>query len=150
MRNTIHHSRLTSAATRRTRRRSGRRERLRRRLEGKSTVALLGRFGIPARKHKGRAAGCPRPGLAQRIVAPRSAYDGDRRSGAFSSRLLEQTWLKQHQSEYAGAWVALEGASLIAQGASPREVLEAAKAQGYEQPLVVHIPSGPALPFGGW
>lgn len=75
---------------------------------------------------------------------------GQPQSAAISSRSLEQAWLKEHRAEYPGAWVALEGASLVAKGSSAREVLEAARAKGYEQPLVVHIPGGPELPFGGW
>ncbi|SPF41768.1 hypothetical protein SBA4_2790007 [Candidatus Sulfopaludibacter sp. SbA4] len=70
--------------------------------------------------------------------------------GTISSRSLEQDWIVQHQAEYAGVWVALEGARLVAQGSSARVVLDAARSKGYEQPLVVHIPSGPELPFGGW
>jgi fatty acid-binding protein DegV len=69
---------------------------------------------------------------------------------AISSRSLEQAWLEQHHAEYAGAWVALEGARLIAQGASAREVLDTARSAGYDQPLIVHVPSEPQLPFGGW
>ena len=66
------------------------------------------------------------------------------------ARSLERAWLKQHQAEHIGAWVALEGASLVAHGSSARQVLDAANSAGYEQPLVVHIPSEPELPFGGW
>jgi len=69
---------------------------------------------------------------------------------ATGSRLLEQEWLHRHRGEYAGAWVALEGTRLVAVGSSARQVLDAAKLAGYEQPLVVHIPSEPELPFGGW
>jgi hypothetical protein len=69
---------------------------------------------------------------------------------AASSRSLEQEWLAQHHAEYAGAWVALEGALLVAQGSSAREVLDAAKSGGYDQPLIVHVPPEPELPFGGW
>jgi len=31
-----------------------------------------------------------------------------------------------------------------------RQVLDAARARGCDLPLVVHIPSEPPLPFGGW
>jgi Family of unknown function (DUF5678) len=65
-------------------------------------------------------------------------------------RSLEQEWLRQHRAEYAGSWIALHGAHLVAQGSSPREVLAAARTKGYDLPLVVHIPSEPPLPFGGW
>ena len=40
-------------------------------------------------------------------------------------RSLERAWLKVHQAEYAGAWVALAGATLVACGSSAREVLDA-------------------------
>ena len=66
------------------------------------------------------------------------------------ARSLEQEWLKQHRAEYAGSWIALEGAHLVAQGSSARQVLDAARARGCDLPLVVHIPSEPPLPFGGW
>ena len=69
---------------------------------------------------------------------------------AIRARQLEQAWLRQHRAEYAGAWVALEGTNLVAHGSSAREVLDAAKLAGHEQPLVVRIASEPALPFGGW
>jgi len=36
-------------------------------------------------------------------------------SGA-TSRSLEREWLRQHQAEYAGSWVALEGRRLAARG----------------------------------
>jgi len=70
--------------------------------------------------------------------------------GNASFCLLERAWLRQHEAEYAGAWVALEGSRLVAQGSSARQVLDAAMSMGCEQPLVVHIPSDPQLPFGGW
>jgi len=66
------------------------------------------------------------------------------------ARSLEQEWLKQHRAEYAGSWIALDGAHLVAQGSSARQVLDAARAEGCVLPLVVHIPSEPPLPFGGW
>ncbi len=67
-----------------------------------------------------------------------------------SPRSSERAWLKEHQAEYKGAWVALENDRLVAQGLSAKQVLDAAQSEGCEQPLVVHIPSQPELPFGGW
>lgn len=66
------------------------------------------------------------------------------------TRSLERAWLNQHHAGYAGAWVALEGSKLVAHGSTARHVLDAAQAEGYPQPLIVHIPSEPPLPFGGW
>jgi hypothetical protein len=48
----------------------------------------------------------------------------ERKLDPVSSRSLEQAWLKQHQAEYAGAWVALEGARLVARRSSAREAPE--------------------------
>ena len=58
--------------------------------------------------------------------------------------------MAHHQDEYPGPWVALEDDTLVALGSSALEVLDAAIAKGYEQPLVVHLRDGPELPFGGW
>jgi len=76
-----------------------------------------------------------------KIVALRSAQ---------VTRSEEQDWIRANRAEYAGAWVALEGARLVAKGSSARQVLDIAKQEGCEQPLVVHIPSEPSFPFGGW
>jgi Family of unknown function (DUF5678) len=82
-----------------------------------------------------------------RIFVQQTNVRANVRGGA---RYLEQEWIKQHKAEYLGAWVALEGTRLLAHGSSAFEVLTAAKAKGSEQPLVVHIPLEPELPFGGW
>ena len=86
---------------------------------------------------------------ASRPAGPATPGNGSK-PGSDPFCLLEREWLRRHESEYAGAWVALEGSRLVAQGSSALEVLGAAKAEGCEQPLVVHIPSEPELPFGGW
>jgi hypothetical protein len=75
---------------------------------------------------------------------------GGRKPGTDPARLLEQKWLKEHEMEHRGDWVALEGADLVASGSSARQVLTVARAKGFEHPLVVHIPAEPELPFGGW
>jgi hypothetical protein len=84
------------------------------------------------------------------VPPPEPAQQNGQKIEMISSRSLEQAWLKQHHTEYAGAWVALEGACLVAQGSSARQVLDAARSEGYDQPLIVHVPSEPPLPFGGW
>lgn len=111
------------------------------------------RVVIPARNLRRRMAlgeGCPSSGPVRQIAPDNPEETYGQELDGFSSRSLEQDWLKQHHAEYAGAWVALEGASLVARASSAREALEAARLEGYEQPLIVHIPTEPELPFGGW
>jgi hypothetical protein len=63
---------------------------------------------------------------------------------------MEREWLTRHEEDYRGAWVALQGSELVASGTSLKEVLDIARARGYDLPLVHHIPLEPELPFGGW
>jgi len=84
------------------------------------------------------------------VADAKAAEQNGREIDPISSRSLERVWLDQHHADYAGAWVALEGAILVARGSSARQVLDAAQSEGYERPLVVHIPGAPLLPFGGW
>jgi hypothetical protein len=51
----------------------------------------------------------------------------------------ERTWLAQHQHEYAGRWVALDGNQLVATGSSAREVYAALKATGISGTLVTRV-----------
>jgi hypothetical protein len=90
-----------------------------------------------------------RRGLVE-VRPPEPARQDEQKVEMISSRSLEQAWLKPHQAEYAGAWIALEGARLVAQGSSARQVLDAAQLKGHDQPLIVHVPGEPELPFGGW
>jgi hypothetical protein len=159
MRNIIDQCHLTSATAaggRGSRKRMTRiRRESQRRRERKSAALPLGTLGslvsIPVRNFRnGSAEGRPSSSSVRRIAAPQIAEHNGGKLSAMSARSLEQAWLKQHHAEYAGAWVALEGGNLVAQGSSARQVLEAAKAKGYQQPLVVHVPCEPQLPFGGW
>lgn len=111
------------------------------------------KLGIPPwnlRKSRVLARACPGSASRRRITLPKAVKQDERKPPTISSRSLEQGWLKQHKAEYAGAWVALEGERVVAKGSSARQVLHTAKSEGYDQPLVVHIPSEPDLPFGGW
>jgi hypothetical protein len=62
----------------------------------------------------------------------------------------ELTWLKEHQHEYLGQWVALAGDQLISHGANAREVAAAARAAGVAVPFITQIDPPAELPFGGW
>ncbi len=76
-------------------------------------------------------------GEARRIPVPEPDPEPNRR------------WLAAHKSEYAGKWVALDGARLIASGETEREVADAAKADGAYLPLIVYIPSPDEPAFVG-
>jgi len=63
----------------------------------------------------------------------------------------ELRWIAEHQEEYAGKWVALDGDVLLASGSSAREVYEVVdRLTGATIPLVVQIQPKNSLPFGGW
>ena len=79
-----------------------------------------------------------------------SKYVARRVPGPINYRYAEQEWLHQHQAEYRGAWVALEGSEMVACGTSAKEVLEAARGKGIAHPLIHHIPKEPELPWAGW
>jgi len=59
-------------------------------------------------------------------------------------------WLVDHAREYAGQWVALDGARLIAHGADHQEVFAAAKADGAYLPLIELVEDPDAPPFAGF
>ena len=73
-----------------------------------------------------------------------------RSSKPVNHRIPELEWLRQHEDEYRGVWVALDGPDLIASGRSLREVLEVARVKGHPNPLVHLIQKEPESPFGGW
>lgn len=52
---------------------------------------------------------------------------------------LERKWLEENGQEYAGRWVALDGAHLLATGSSAREVYAALKAAGISGSLVMRV-----------
>jgi hypothetical protein len=58
----------------------------------------------------------------------------------------EPTWLENHQREYAGRWVALDGERLVTAGASAREVYAALKAAGISGTLVTRVEHPDDLP----
>ena len=83
-------------------------------------------------------------GNAAEKAVRKASNQADRR------RWRELEWIRRHQAEYPGKWVALEGDQLVAIGNGAREVREAALAKGFALPLLVHVPDEPDLPFGGW
>ncbi len=67
-----------------------------------------------------------------------------------NERREEMQWLAKDSGPYAGQWVALDGARLVAHGASLATVSAAANAAGVEEPLFAHVSGNPELPFAGW
>jgi len=59
-------------------------------------------------------------------------------------------WLIDNAREYAGQWVALDGARLIAHGHDHREVYAAANADGAYLPLIELVEDADAPPFAGF
>jgi hypothetical protein len=65
-------------------------------------------------------------------------------------RRREYQWMKEHQEQYAGQYVALFGETLVAHGTDGREVLRQSRAAGFPRALMVRIEAADELPFGGW
>jgi hypothetical protein len=63
---------------------------------------------------------------------------------------LEYQWLRDHSTEYASQWVALDGDRLVSHGFDVRGVHAAAQASGVECPYLIQVEAEDALPFGGW
>ena len=85
----------------------------------------------------------------QELTVEQTPLDGPKKSpNRFE---MELRWMADHQEEYAGKWVALDGDTLLAAGSSAREVYEAVdRLNGVSIPLVVQIQPKDSLPFGGW
>ncbi|HEY2467769.1 MAG TPA: hypothetical protein VGI45_07995 [Terracidiphilus sp.] len=59
----------------------------------------------------------------------------------------EAKWIQANRKRYAGRWVALLGATLLAEGDSARVVAQAS-AGAASTPLIVYLENDP--PFAGW
>jgi predicted DNA-binding antitoxin AbrB/MazE fold protein len=69
---------------------------------------------------------------------------------AFNDRRREREWLASNGPRYAGQWVVIEGDKLVSHGGNAEAVLQQARAEGIQHPLLVQIPKETPLPFGGW
>ena len=67
----------------------------------------------------------------------------------YIDRAREMAWIGEHQAEYAGQWVLLDGDRLIAHGDDPLCFKPIVRAEGIETPFIVHVPkeTGPSLYF---
>ena len=67
-----------------------------------------------------------------------------------NERRDELRWLARESGPYAGEWVALDGARLVAHGEKLAAVSAAAKAAGVAEPFFASVPRDKDTPFGGW
>ena len=64
-------------------------------------------------------------------------------------REREMRWLSQHEAEYVGQWLALDGDRLVSCGTDPHQVFAEAQAQGVADPFMAFAEADePAM--GGW
>jgi hypothetical protein len=63
---------------------------------------------------------------------------------------LAQKWLTEHENEFAGQYVALDGDQLIAHKKTGKEVLDEAHKAGVKPPFITRIDAPEDQPFGGW
>lgn len=64
-------------------------------------------------------------------------------------RSAELAWIAEHRRQYQGEWVVLDGSRLIGHGVDPGALVERARSQGVERPLVTRIEEESAS-TGGW
>ena len=81
------------------------------------------------------------PGRGPRIVAVNVAT---------RDTSLEDEWLRQHQHEYPGEWLALYEDRLISHSPILREVTEETKRQGINSPYFIRVDSPDDLPWAGF
>jgi hypothetical protein len=60
-------------------------------------------------------------------------------------------WIAEHRSEFAGQWVAMDGARLVAHGADARAVADQARRLGVSVPFLHRVEAEePVALWGGW
>jgi hypothetical protein len=67
-----------------------------------------------------------------------------------NDRSKEFEWLAQHQDQYAGQWVALDGSRLISHGLVLKEVMAEVENAGIKDALVVRAQSNDSPPYIGF
>lgn len=65
-------------------------------------------------------------------------------------RDIEMRWLSEHETEFVGQWLALDGDRLIAHGPDAQQVYKEAFAAGVEAPFVVFAEDPQKPQWGGW
>jgi hypothetical protein len=85
--------------------------------------------------------------LAQDEIRQQSPQNG---TSQFPQREAEMHWLKEHEAEFAGQWLALDGDRLVAHGTDASRVYQDAFAAGVEAPFVVYAEDPQKPQWGGW
>lgn len=67
----------------------------------------------------------------------------------YIDRTREFEWMKQHEREYIGQWVALKGDQLIAHGTAAKTVFARARELGVNDALV-YLVEDPDIPYMGF
>ena len=90
--------------------------------------------------------------LVQQLNAERQAFApaNNGTTAIKHSREREMRWLSEHEAEYAGQWLALDGDCLLSHGADPHQVRAEARAQGVASPFVVIAEAPNDFFSGGW
>ena len=68
----------------------------------------------------------------------------------YSTRSVEQQWLREHRSEYLDQWVVVEGDRLVSHGMDAKAVYKQAREAGIYTPFLVQVTMPDELPWGGW
>ena len=68
----------------------------------------------------------------------------------YVDRSRETAWITEHQAEYAGQWVLLDGNRLIAHGDDPLSFKPIVRAERIETPFIVRVPKETGPSMGGW
>ena len=65
-------------------------------------------------------------------------------------REREMRWLRVHEAQFAGQWVALEGERLLSHGTDARKVYEEGRALAVNVPFMAYAESPDEAWMGGW
>jgi Family of unknown function (DUF5678) len=84
------------------------------------------------------------------LAQPQSALRSKVKRVPQPDRSREMRWIKEHRKEYAGQWVALDGAELLSHGTDAHQVFADAR-RLVTSPFFAHLePEDEAHFIGGW
>ncbi len=69
---------------------------------------------------------------------------------ATNQRIAEWRWLAENSEAYAGEWIALDRATLLAHGLKLAHFRAIAIALGVQEPFFARVPKQGPVPFAGW
>jgi len=68
----------------------------------------------------------------------------------YDDRAREMRWIRENRAAYLNKWVSIEGDRLITADDDAMKVYQAAKAEGIETPMVIHVLPEDELPVVGY